>query len=208
LAGEAATYLQEYQNRWKNAETDYDAKVVGKADRALALAPDNLAAYETKSYYLSMTHRWAEALRATDAGLAINPNSARLFAARGWPEVNLGRFEQAKSDVRQAMRLSPRDPGIGHWHLDLGSAELGLGHVDAAIEEFNKANDSSCCSAAPYISLAAAYALNGKMEEAKSALAEARRLEPELTIKWLIASIAPNLPPLYDGLRKAGLPEE
>ena len=56
--------------------------------------------------------------------------------------------------------------------------------------------------------MAAAYAQAGKMDEAKSALAEARRLEPNLTIKWLHASAAPNLPPLYDGLREAGLPEE
>ena len=53
----------------------------------------------------------------------------------------------------------------------------------------------------------AAYAHAGKMDEAKAALAEARRRDPELTIKWMIDH-APNLPPLFDGLRKAGLPEE
>jgi hypothetical protein len=46
------------------------------------------------------------------------------------------------------------------------------------------------------------------MEEAKSALAEARRIDPKLTIKWLVEEAhPPNLPPLYEGLRKAGLPE-
>ncbi len=45
------------------------------------------------------------------------------------------------------------------------------------------------------------------MEEAKTALAEARRLNPKLTVKQLMAT-GPNLPPLYEGLRKAGLPEE
>jgi hypothetical protein len=38
-------------------------------------------------------------------------------------------------------------------------------------------------------------------------LAEAQRLNPQLTVKWLMAR-APNLPVLFDGLRKAGLPEE
>ena len=55
--------------------------------------------------------------------------------------------------------------------------------------------------------LAAAYALDGKMDDAKSALAEARRLNPNLTVKWAIAH-APNLPKQFEGLRKAGLPEE
>lgn len=90
----------------------------------------------------------------------------------------------------------------------LGSAELGLGHFDAAIEEFRKADNSGCRGDAPPVSLGAAYALAGRMEEAKSALAEARRIDPKLTIKWLVEEAhPPNLPPLYEGLRKAGLPE-
>ena len=53
--------------------------------------------------------------------------------------------------------------------------------------------------------LAAAYAHEDKMDDAKTALAEARRVNPKLTVKWL-QSIAPNIPAL-EGLRKAGLPE-
>ena len=53
----------------------------------------------------------------------------------------------------------------------------------------------------------AACAHAGKMDEAKAALAEARRRNPELTIKWMIEH-TPNLPAVFDGLRKAGLPEE
>jgi TolB-like protein len=210
VAGEAWTYFydNEYEFKgWKNYSTDYNAKVVGLADQAIVLAPDNVAAYEVKSYYLLSNHRFDEALRTTDAGLAINPNSARLYAARGWPELNVGKFEQVKSDVLQAIRLSPLDPNIGLWHLDLGSAELGLGQFDAAVAELNKANDFGVGAPAD-VTLAAAYALQGKMDEAKSALAEARRLAPKLTIKWMITAHAPNLPPLLEGLRKAGLPED
>ena len=58
-----------------------------------------------------------------------------------------------------------------------------------------------------YTNLAAAYAHAGKMDEAKAALAEARRLNPKLTVKWMIEH-TPNLPAVFDGLRKAGLPEE
>ena len=46
------------------------------------------------------------------------------------------------------------------------------------------------------------------MEEAKSALAEAPRQEPKLTVKWLLAQTTPNLAPLYECLRRAGIPEE
>ena len=59
----------------------------------------------------------------------------------------------------------------------------------------------------PTRTLSAAYALAGKTDKAKSALADARRLNPNLTVKWL-TDHAPNLPPLFEGVRKAGLPEE
>ena len=45
------------------------------------------------------------------------------------------------------------------------------------------------------------------MDEAKADLAEARRLNPAITIKWM-KEHSPNLPASFDGLRKAGLPEE
>ena len=45
------------------------------------------------------------------------------------------------------------------------------------------------------------------MEEATSALAEARRLNPKLTLKWLQTN-SQSIPPLLEGLRKAGLTEE
>jgi adenylate cyclase len=52
------------------------------------------------------TQRADEALRAAEAGLGMNPNSARLYGARGGAEVALGRFEQGISDEQQSMRLS------------------------------------------------------------------------------------------------------
>jgi hypothetical protein len=58
-----------------------------------------------------------------------------------------------------------------------------------------------------YTNLAAAYAHGGKMDEAKAALAEARRLNPAITVNWL-KEHTPYLPAVPDGLRKAGLPEE
>ena len=207
LGGEAMTYLAEYLYGWTNPETDYDAKILGQTNHAIALDPDNMRTYHVKTQYLLVTRRWNEALSAADAGLAINPNFAPLYATRGVAENSIGRFEQAKSDLQLAMRLSPRDPEIGFRHIQLGNIELNLGHFDAAIDEYHKAIDAGFRTYIPYADLAAAYALEGKREEGRLDLAEAQRLNPQLTVKWLMAR-APNLPVLFDGLRNAGLPEE
>jgi TolB-like protein/Tfp pilus assembly protein PilF len=205
LVGDAATYINERARGWTDSRPDYEARTLGQIDRAIALAPNSAMGYGTKAWYLRVAHRQQEALRAADAALAINPNDAGLYADRGWVENELGRFEQAKYDVLQAMRLSPRDPNMGSWHTDLGTAELGLGHFDTAIEEFQEGDNFGDIGAA--VSLPAAYALAGKMDEAKLALEKARSLEPELTLKWLAEGRAP-VSVLVDGLRKAGLPEE
>ena len=105
------------------------------------------------------------------------------------------------------MRLSPRDPNIGAWHAFVSEAELGLGHFDAAIDEANKAIDAGYRVFLPYTQLTVAYALKGNLEEAKAALAEARRLNPKLTVK-LMHERYPDFPWVSEGLRKAGLPEE
>jgi adenylate cyclase len=207
LAGDAYAYMLEYTRGWATAGTDYEAKILGQADRAIALAPDNMWAHNTKSLYLSSSRRANEGLSAADAGLAIKPDDPPLRRARGAAELVLGRYEQAISDVQQAMRLSPRDPRIGLWLVTLGDAELGLGHFDAAIDEYKKAIDAGWRAYQSYRGLAAAYALDGRMEEATSALAEARRLNPELTLKSQ-QTHSVNIPPLLEGLRKAGLPEE
>ena len=207
LAGTAFIYMAEYAYGWINPKIDYDAKIIVQADRAIALAPENGWAHYAKSMYLDLSRRANEAFGAADAGLAVNPNFALLYGARAVAETSLGHFEQAKSDLRQAMRLSPREPRIGLWHMMLSDPELEQGHYEAAIEELQRAIDAGYRPYTPYAKLAAAYALDGKMDEAKSALAEARRLNPDLTVKWAIAHF-PNLPHMFEGLRKAGLPDE
>jgi adenylate cyclase len=207
LAGEAFTYRAENVYGWTNPETNYEARIFGFADQAIALAPDNMLAYWAKASYLVISRRWNEGLGVAEAGLAINPNFAPLYSSKGVAENSLGRTEAARSDLQTAMRLSPRDPSLGFWHVQLGDVELNSGHLDAAIDEYHMAIDDGFRTFIPYGNIAAVYALQGKMEEAKPFLAEALRLVPHLTVKWFIAH-APNYPILFEGYRKAGVPEE
>jgi Flp pilus assembly protein TadD len=57
--------------------------------------------------YLAMSHRLDEAVRAADAGLAINPNNAFLYSARAAAEKYLARFDEAKSDFQTSGSVEP-----------------------------------------------------------------------------------------------------
>jgi adenylate cyclase len=208
ITGVAATYYREHLFGWGSSGTDYDAKILGEADRATGLAPDYDDPYLIKSFYLATSHRFDEAIGAADAGLAINPNDPNLYLARGGPEIALGRFNQAKSDLQQAIRLSPRDPFVAFYYTELGDIELGSGRPEAAVVEYRKSVDAGNHAYWNYANLAASDALLGKMDEAKPFVAETLRLNPSFTVKWYREHVPYDLPARDEGLRKAGFAEE
>ena len=207
IAGLAFNYFYEYLFGYGNPGTDYDAKILGQADRAIALAPDYDLPYDAKSAYLSVSRRYDEAIRVADAGLAVNPNDPGFHVTRASAEISLGHFDEAKSDVQQAMRLSPRDPLITVLQTQLGDIEIGSGRPEAAIVEYRKSLDAGDRNYWNYANLAASYALLGKMDEAKPYVAETLRVNPSFTIKWF-REHAEDIPKRTEGLRKAGFAEE
>ena len=152
-----------------------------------------------------------EALRVADAGLAINPNYASaLCAIAASPKMTSANSNKRNPMCEQAMRLSPRDPDMGAVGTDSGATRNSASaHFDAAIEEYHKAIDAGY---AGVVRLPRTWPpptrCKGKMDEAKAALAEARRLNPKLTRQMADRSTAQSASRLIDGLRKAGLPEE
>jgi adenylate cyclase len=200
------SYFLEF-TRSRKPNVDYEANVAGQADKAIAADPGDVCGYDLKGLYLAMSSRTAEAVRVADQGLAIDPNSANNFVARAIAEEYSAQFEQDKLDIEQAMRLSPHDPFLPWWRNLAADAELGLGHVDAARDLSRKAIEGGFQAWFSYLNLAASSALAGDLDEAKSALAQARKVNPQLSIKFLTER-KPILKPSFDALRKAGLPEE
>ena len=88
LAGDAYAYLLEYTRGWTTAGTDYEAKILGQADRAIALAPDDMWAYNVKSLYLTSSQRPNEGLEAPPKpDWPSSPDDPPLYRARGNAEL-------------------------------------------------------------------------------------------------------------------------
>jgi adenylate cyclase len=175
--------------------------------KATAINPSYAFAYYVKSHVLLWTKQLPEAIEAAQTAVALDPNAANGYYALGLAENALKRCEQSIVHIKQAFALSPRDPIGGLWHLVLGSDEACLNRLDGAISEFKQAIDAGYRTFFPYAFLAAVEAAKGNDAEAKVALAEARRINPQLTIRWF-AEHYPTLTVFVDGWRKAGLPEE
>jgi adenylate cyclase len=207
IAGLAQNYFYEYLSGYGDPGIDYDAKILRQADRAIALAPDYDRPFAAKSGYLSLSGRYDEAIRAANAGLAVNPNDPDFRVTRAGAEISLGHFDEAKSDLQQAIRLSPHDPLVNVMTRQFGDIEIGSGRPEAAIVQYRKSLDAGDHSYWNYANLAASYALLGKMDEAKPYVAETLRVNPSFTIKWY-REHAEDIPKRTEGLRKAGFAEE
>jgi adenylate cyclase len=192
---------------WSTAQGDTPAAQMELLTNALAINPSFALGYYVKSLALFLQNQYSEAVEAGRAGTTVDPNSAFSFFAMGRAEWPLGHCEEAIEHIKQSFKLSPHDPLSGLWHMNIGLGELCRGRIDAAIKEIKRAIDGGYRPYLPYAFLAAASALSGNGADAKTALAEARRLNPQLTIKWFEANTV-NTPMILEGLRKAGLPDE
>jgi adenylate cyclase len=109
LAGSAQTYIIDYFYGWGDPGTDYEDKVLGQANRAIALDPDNIRAYYSKAGYLGLSGRASEALGVTDAALAINPNFVPIYV-RTHAENSLGRHEAGEGRCAMGDAAEPARP--------------------------------------------------------------------------------------------------
>ena len=206
--GIAYTGARDFANGWTELGADYAALVIEPADRALAINPGNGMAAYAKGLFLTLSGHPAEAKAIVEAALQHNPNLAPLYALLGIVHTARGDYEQAKSDIKQALRLSPRDTQVGLWEFVYGRADVGLGRYAEAIDEEHRAIDDGFTVYWPHEVLAAAYALSGHDSEAKAELAETAHLNPKIISIKSLTPLDAGIPQLVEGLRKAGLPEE
>jgi adenylate cyclase len=187
--------------------------------KALALKPDEVLAHSRKGWVLQAQGRNDEAVAEFERALALNPSNPDGDAGLGWTHLRLGEFDQSVEYLDKAIRLSPYDRAVPYWYGAEAQASFGLKRYDQAIEQFRKViainpNDIPWA----HTMLVAALALTHHDAEAREALQRYLALPstgPLRTIAawkahdesqhWLPAVVGERV---YDGLRKAGMPEE
>jgi tetratricopeptide (TPR) repeat protein len=87
----------------------------------------------------------------------------------------------------------------------IGDADLGAGRLEAAVAQYRKSLDAGDHTFFNYANLAAAYALLGKMDEAKPFVAETLRVNPSFTVKWFQNHTAYVIPKRDEVFARRGL---
>jgi adenylate cyclase len=189
--------------------------------KARALDPDWSWNHDLKGMILRFQARYPEAVAEHERALALDPSNVDAAANLGWDHVFFGHFDKGVEYFDKAIRTSPYDPSLASWYGGKAWVDFGLKNYDQSIEWARQAIAINP-NYVQYIHsvLVAALALTGHGAEAREALQRYLALPSTGPLKTIAAwkayySAQGGDPPrveanelVYDGLRKAGMPEE
>src|SRR5580704_16492478 len=151
------------------------------AERAIECDSMEPMAFAVSGHIASYLHKDFEtAFRHFERALDLNPNTAVAWlwsaAARAW----MGDGPRAIEEVNKAMALSPYDPLMYAYSGMAGVAYLADGQYDRAIECALRSLRENKTYTSSHRLLVAAYHLAGQEEQARCAVEELLKLEPEI----------------------------
>ena len=210
-----ATYHTDDVRTFASTNRDEQLRVAETAiTEALALAPGNASAHFVYGNVLHVSGATERSLREFEFAISLDRNLAWAHANVGFAKVLLGRAEEAEADLLNAIRLSPRDPGLDRWYALLGIADLFLGRLWPALDRMRKSVEMNPNVALMQFFLAATTALSGRADEARAAREAGMQLDPNFTVARFRNERRSQNPTflaqrerIYEGLRLAGVPE-
>ena len=147
--------------------------------------------------------------------MALDRNLASAGASIGFAKILIGRAEETEAHIGEALRLSPRDTTAYVWLTYEGLARNHLGSWEQAVAWCRQAIEANRNYPRAYFQLALALAQLDRLDEAHSAVKASMAINPSFTVSrarvnWTALSADPTylaqLEPIFDGLRKAGVP--
>jgi TolB-like protein/class 3 adenylate cyclase/cytochrome c-type biogenesis protein CcmH/NrfG len=216
LNGLAQAMLIQWQSTWYPRSSDEHLKELDHVvNKALTVKPDDAIAIYHRGYALKRSRNDpTQALAAFERAIAIDPNLAVAHNYIGQMKVFLGRANEAAEHTLRAIQLSPRDPQLALWYYQLAVTYIHQQRYDEAVEWGRRSVEVNPNLRYPYRVLAAALALSGRVEEARTVAAEMLRRYPKETVSaFLTREPWPNS--IYRagqnrevaGMRLAGIPE-
>ena len=193
------------------------AAAEAKLTKALSSVTDHALGHTWLGLVDILTKRAAEGIAECVHALALDRNLAQAHALIGQGKIFIGRAEETEAHVAEALRLSPRDTWAYACMNMVGLAKLHLGSYEQAVAWFRRSKEANRNYPSAYFNMAAALAHLGRLDEANSAVQTGLALNPAYTVSrvhaaWMARSDDPTylaqLEPIFDGMRKAGVPEQ
>jgi adenylate cyclase len=202
---------------WSNPLPEDQARVEQLLTEVFARSANDSMAYHAMAMLRRSQNRLTEARIAAERSVALDHNNSAALYELGVTHMYLGRPEVGLPHIEKAIWLSPRDPRVPAMQYGLGRCHMLLGHLDQAIDLFNRVRAAIPGYWDAHMWLAGALGLKGDLDAAKVELAEAQKLKPEINslARWRARQPWIDVPQyralreqaLTFGLRRAGFPE-
>ena len=169
---------------------------------------DAWAHYALASVYL-FNRRYDDSLAEFELALRLNPNFSPARGVYGVALSYCGRWEDGDRAARQALLLSPRDPFAAIYCGVAAYCQFVGRNYPEAIRLAREALRQRSDFVGGHRVLTAAAAMAGNTQLARSALAETRRAQPNISLAWLASEMPFKLEAdrehYVEAFRKAGL---
>jgi TolB-like protein/class 3 adenylate cyclase len=180
--------------------------------RALSLAPDNALAHMCLGGTQICTNRVAQGIAECERALQLNRNLAEAHSCIGLAKFFVGRAAETETHVREALRLSPRDPNVYRWLHLVGFAKLMIGEDAEALAWLRRSLETNRNNPLAHFHLGAALVFLGKPDEARGAVRAGLALDPMFTNRRVRRmsddpTFRAQAKRIRDGMRLAGVPE-
>jgi len=208
----AWSYFWRKVNGWTEDHAWEIAEGERLARRAIELGRDDAVALTRGGHALAhLTGDLDSGIALLDRAVFLNPNLASAWFLGGFLRTWHGECENAIEHFERAMRLSPVDPELYRMQAGIAMAHLFAGRIESASAWAERSYSNLPSFLMVVALIAATRALSGRLEDARRAMEDLRKLDPALRLSkltaWLPISRPEHLSIFADGLRKAGLAE-
>jgi len=176
----ALTYYFDTRFNYGSSQEESKRKHAEYAARALALDPEEPYSWLMRSGVRSFEGQFAEAFEDVKRALDKSPNDAYCWVRSARILIHLDRGEEAEEAIRYAMRLNPFYP-IQYLAI-LGDALAHQDRNEEAIAVFDDVVKREPRYLSGYVHLARAHSALGQEKAARSAAAQALRIDPKYTV--------------------------
>jgi TolB-like protein/class 3 adenylate cyclase/cytochrome c-type biogenesis protein CcmH/NrfG len=175
--------------------------------------PDHALAHAVQGLIQMCTKRADQAIAECEHALALDRNLAHAHALIGLAKAQLGRGEETEAHIKEAFRLSPRDPYAATWCIAVSASKAD--HSEA-ITWLRRGLEANRTIALAHFLLAVRLVRLGELEQARAAVQAGLALDPNFTIRryrHATSSSVENPTVLaarergIEALRLAGVPE-
>jgi adenylate cyclase len=185
-------YILRQTRGWSEDRTREATEALSTTHAALDRDPSDALALATEGFvYCHLLKDLDMARKRCDAAVLVNPSHALGWLFLGTVNAFKGEGEAAVEATRRAMELSPLDPMRYYYEALSATAALSAQQYEDAERLARSSLALNRMHLSTWRALTIALVSQGRMDEARAALAKARELDPTLTVETYFARM-PN----------------